>query len=115
MTKFHSLIAFTSSDIGQYMYCNCLLTRLWHHEFWNYSNFIFLIKPFLLCILWLLLVDGRLEKGYLSTQIWDYSNISQYPKIPSLKPLGNLWGKSYTKFVILDIMFRFYFWQIGLY
>ena len=22
-------------DIGQYLYRNCSLTRLWHHEFWN--------------------------------------------------------------------------------
>ena len=30
---FHCLIAFT--DIGQYGYCNYLLTRLWRHKFWN--------------------------------------------------------------------------------
>ena len=35
VTKFHSLIAFTSWDIGQYVYYNCLLTRLWHHKIWN--------------------------------------------------------------------------------
>ena len=35
LTKFHCLVAFTSWDIGQYVYCNCLLTRLWHHKFWN--------------------------------------------------------------------------------
>ena len=28
LTKFHCLIAFTSRDIGQYVYYNCLLTRL---------------------------------------------------------------------------------------
>ena len=27
-TKFHCLIVFTSWDIGQYMYCHCLLSRL---------------------------------------------------------------------------------------
>ena len=27
MTKFHCLVAFTSWDIRQYVYCNCLLTR----------------------------------------------------------------------------------------
>ena len=31
LTKFHCLAAFTSWDIGQYVYCNCLLTRLWFH------------------------------------------------------------------------------------
>ena len=35
LTKFHCLAAFTSWDIGQYVYCNCLLSTLWHHKFWN--------------------------------------------------------------------------------
>ena len=37
LTKFHCLLAFTSWDIGQYVYCNCLLVRLWRHKFWNQS------------------------------------------------------------------------------
>ena len=36
LTKFHCLVALNSWDIGQYVYCNCLLTRLWRHRFWNY-------------------------------------------------------------------------------
>ena len=32
LTKFHCLIAFTSPNIGQYVYYNCLLTRLWRHK-----------------------------------------------------------------------------------
>ena len=35
VTKFHCLIAFTSWDIGQYVYCNCLFSRMWRHKFWN--------------------------------------------------------------------------------
>ena len=35
LTKLYCLAAFTSWDIGQYAYCNCLLTRLWRHKFWN--------------------------------------------------------------------------------
>ena len=35
LTKLHCLVVFTSWDIGQYVYCNCLLTRLWRHKFWN--------------------------------------------------------------------------------
>ena len=35
LTKFHCLFTFTSWDIGQYGYCNCLLTRLWRQKFWN--------------------------------------------------------------------------------
>ena len=46
MTKFHCLIAFTSRDIGQYVYCNYLLTRVWRHKFRN-INLIFRIKLYL--------------------------------------------------------------------
>ena len=35
LTKFQCLVAFTSWDIGQYVYCNCLLNRLWRQKFWN--------------------------------------------------------------------------------
>ena len=34
-SNFIALIALTSWDIGQYVYCNCLLTRLQCHKFWN--------------------------------------------------------------------------------
>ena len=40
LTKFYCLIAFTSRDIGQYVFQNWLLTRLWRHKIWN------LIKSF---------------------------------------------------------------------
>ena len=32
LTKFQYLVVFTSWDIGQYVYCNCLLTRLWRQK-----------------------------------------------------------------------------------
>ena len=32
LPKFHCLIAFTSRDIGPYVYYNCLLTRLCRHK-----------------------------------------------------------------------------------
>ena len=35
LTKFQCLVAFTSWDIGQYVYCNSLLSRLWRNKFWN--------------------------------------------------------------------------------
>ena len=44
MTFWSYMIAFTSRDIGQYVYYNCLITRLGHHKIWN--KLIFLIKPF---------------------------------------------------------------------
>ena len=36
LTKFHCLVTFTSWDIGQYVYCHCLLTSLRRHKFWNW-------------------------------------------------------------------------------
>ena len=33
--QIYCLTAFTSWGIGKYVYCNCLLTRLWRHRFWN--------------------------------------------------------------------------------
>ena len=36
LAKFHCLVAFTSWDIGQYVYWNCLLTSLWRHKFWHW-------------------------------------------------------------------------------
>ena len=35
LTRFHCLIAFSSWDIGQYVYWNYLLLSLWRHKFWN--------------------------------------------------------------------------------
>ena len=34
-TKFHFLVFFSLRDIGQYVYCSCLLTRMWGHKFGN--------------------------------------------------------------------------------
>ena len=35
VTFYYCLVAFTSWDIGQYVYWNCLLTRLWRQKFKN--------------------------------------------------------------------------------
>ena len=35
LIKFPCLVVFNSRDIAQYVYCNCLLTRLWCHKFQN--------------------------------------------------------------------------------
>ena len=32
LTKFHCLIVFSSWNIGQFVYFNCLLTRFWRHK-----------------------------------------------------------------------------------
>ena len=52
----------------------------------------------LLRVSWLLLPN-------VSTQIWDFPNISLFSRILSLKSFGNSWGNSYTKFAVLDITF----------
>ena len=41
--------------------------------------------------------------GYVCAQVWDFPNISLFPRILSLK----LFGNSYTKFALVDITFRF--------
>ena len=38
LTKFHWLVAFTLWDVGQYVYCKCLLPKLWRHKVWNYPH-----------------------------------------------------------------------------
>ena len=38
ITKFYCLIPFTSWDIGQDVYCNYLLTRLWRHKFLDWPD-----------------------------------------------------------------------------
>ena len=45
---------------------------------------------------------GHWALGYVSTQTWDFPNISLFPKILSLKSFGNSWGNSCTKFAILQ-------------
>ena len=41
LTRFGFLVIFTSWDIGQYVYCNCFLNRLWHH---NHPVFFYMTK-----------------------------------------------------------------------
>ena len=45
--------------------------------------------------------------GCISTHIWHFSNIFSFPKILTLKSFGNSWGNPCTKFVMLDIKYRF--------
>ena len=49
---------------------------------------------------------GDWTQGYVSTQIWDFANISLFPKILRLKPWGNSWGN--TRYHV-----SFYLWLIG--
>ena len=52
---------------------------------------------------------GDWALGYVSAQVWDFLNISLFPKLLSLKLVGNSWGNSYSKFAILNMTFRFTF------
>ena len=54
---------------------------------------------------------GDWALGYVCAQIWDFPNISLFPRILSLK----LFGNSYTKFALVDITFRFTCGSSGLY
>ena len=41
LIKFHCLVDSTLWDIGPYVYCNCLLTRLWRHKLkltWSFQS-----------------------------------------------------------------------------
>ena len=67
-------------------------------------------------VFWLLLQKfnfwkGDCALGYISMQIWDFPDISLFPKILSLKSFVNLWGNSYqtchTRYHVL-----FYLWLI---
>ena len=64
-------------------------------------------KGFISIYTWLLTAAAKvkfLEGGlaFVSSQIWDFSNISWFPKM-----WGNEWGNSSAKFAVLDIKFRF--------
>ena len=66
----------------------------------------------LLRVFWLLLSvfdfwKGDWVLGYVSTKVWDFLNISLFPQVVSLKLFGNSSGNSYSKYAILDSMFRF--------
>ena len=50
---------------------------------------------------------GDWALGCVSTQIWEFSNIYELPKILGLNSFGILWGNSYSKLAILDIKFHF--------
>ena len=55
---------------------------------------------------WLLWLKFYLWKGdwalsSVSTQLWDFPNLSSFPKILSLKSLNNSWGNSYIKYNML--------------
>ena len=52
-------------------------------------------------------LKGGWALGFVSIQIWEFFNVSLFPEILSLKLFCNSWGSSYTKFIVLDIKFRF--------
>ena len=58
LTKFHCLIPFTSRDSGQYVYYDCLLTRMWRHKF--EISLTFLMKSF-----WYMAKKSRQKLKYL--------------------------------------------------
>ena len=63
----------------------------------------------------ILFLEGSMELGSVSTQFWDFPNISQFPKIQSLQAFSNSWGDSYTNFTVLEIDSRFTWSELNLY
>ena len=50
---------------------------------------------------------GNWTLGCVSTQFWDFSNISKFSMALSLKLFGNSLSNSYTKIFVLEIKFCF--------
>ena len=90
LAKFHCLIAFTSWDFGQCVYCNCLLTKLGRHKFWNQpylsNQVVFLndqkVKTKML-IYWKRKELLRKNEKYFSIFLKDF----QLPKMISVLPV----------------------------
>ena len=47
------------------------------------------------------------ELGYNSMKFWDFTHLSYFPNILSLKSFNNSWGISYIQCLLLMIMLRF--------
>ena len=60
-------------------------------------------------------LKGDWALGYVFTQALDFSNISWFPKMVSLKSFVDSRGNSYNKFGTLDIKFRFTCGELDLY
>ena len=67
---------------------------------------------FLAAVVWLVCGGGDWALGYVSTQIWDFSNISLFSKILSLKWFGNPRENSY-QVCYSRYHVSFYLWLIG--
>ena len=71
LTRFHYLVAFTSWDIGQLVYCNCLFTRLWRHKFGIILIFLAIVTR-----------KEKVPKKFLFVWLCSYQPIfSTWPKI----------------------------------
>ena len=62
-----------------------------------------------------LFFEGGLSIRFCINVLRDFPDISSFPKILSFKSFGNSWGKSYTKFIILEIKSRFTCGESNLY
>ena len=109
LTKFNCLVAFTSWDIGQYVYCNCLLTRLWCHNF--EINLVFLIKPFFLhdqkfkannCHI--LRTEGFKMKWKAFFTIFKGPLLKQIKNLEDESPSLNSHKKSYLKYLQVKVV-----------
>ena len=100
LTNFYCLVAFTLWDLGQYVYCNCLLTRLWCQKLWNdlyFSNQVNFLT-------WPKYQDKNLRqkvKYHEKEKIlrWNKKNISSVFRGLSLKQINQIFfGRSESNF-----------------
>ena len=57
-------------------------------------------------------LKGNWVLGYVSTQIYDFANVSYFPKTLNLKSFGNSWGNSYNQNGFAQYHVSFYLWEI---
>ena len=71
--------------------------KLWYLSLWKF-------RPLLLKInFW----ERDWTLAFVSIQFWDFLIMSINPQILILRFFSNSWGNSYTKFIVIDIKFRF--------
>ena len=77
-------------------------------KFWQeLKNVISNFAWFFTDIINVMILEEEWALPCVSTLIWQFSNFSQFAKIPSLKSFGRLWSNSCTKVVILCIRYHF--------
>ena len=83
---------------------------MWNSPQREKFNFYFLFFIFLV-LRKLSFWQGNWALGYHSMMFRQIPDISEFPKILSLKSLGNSWGNSYIPCLLVIIAHRFHLWK----